>query len=94
MKPISEFIVKVDLAEKDLKQSVVDAFKAIDEAKVKFIDIYNSARVEMETDVAQREQCLRDTIGKAVEALNDDKDTEKKSEEEPDSEKMPDAPKL
>ena len=46
------------------------AFRAIDEAKVTFIEVYNAARVTMETDVAQREQTLRNTVAAAVEALN------------------------
>jgi len=70
MKPISDFLVEMDRAEKKLKQAVLDAFKTIDEAKAEFIGAYNSARVAMETDVAQREQCLRETVARAVEALN------------------------
>ena len=72
MKPISEFVVQMDAAESELKKTVLAAFKSIDEAKAVFIDSYNTARVAMETDVAQREQSLRDTVAKAVEALNGD----------------------
>lgn len=72
MKPIAEFVVQMDAAEKALKATVLSAFKAIDEAKVTFIEVYNAARVAMETDVAQREQTLRNTVAAAVEALNGD----------------------
>ena len=72
MKPISEFIVTVDAAETELKKAVVAAFKAIDEAKVHFIEVYNAARVTMEAEVASREQGLRETVARAVEALNGD----------------------
>ena len=70
MKPIAEFVVQMDAAEKALKATVLAAFRAIDEAKVTFIEVYNAARVTMETDVAQREQTLRNTVAAAVEALN------------------------
>ncbi len=72
MKPIAEFVVQMDAAEKALKATVLAAFRAIDEAKVTFIEVYNAARVAMETDVAQREQALRVTVAAAVEALNGD----------------------
>lgn len=73
MRPISDFVVQMGAAESELKKTVLAAFKAIDEAKVKFIEVYNEARVAMETDVAAREQSLRDTVAKAVEALNGDR---------------------
>src|SRR5208282_912936 len=72
MKPISEFVVQMDVAETELKKTILSAFKAIDEAKVHFIEVYNEARLAMETDVAQREQSLRETVARAVEALNGD----------------------
>ena len=78
MKPISEFIVTIDAAESKFKKVVLEAFKSIDEGKVEFISTYNEARLAMEADVAQREQSLRDTVAKAVEALNGDAETEEK----------------
>ena len=76
MKPISEFVVTIDAAEGDLKKAILVAFKILDEAKVTFIEAYNTARVAMEADVASREQGLRETVAKAIEALNGDGDDE------------------
>jgi hypothetical protein len=77
MKPISDFLKEMDGAEKNLKQAVVAAFKMIDEAKAAFVSTYNAAQVAMETDVAQREQNLRMTVARAVEALNGDSEAAK-----------------
>ena len=72
MRPISDFVTQMDTAEKKLKQTVLEAFKAIDEAKVAFIETYNTAQIAMETEVASREQRLRETVAQAVDALNGD----------------------
>jgi Mg-chelatase subunit ChlI len=72
MKPISDFVKQMTEAEKALKQAILEGFKTIDEAKAKFIDTYNAAQTEMAAEVAQREQSLRATVAKAVEALNGD----------------------
>jgi len=72
MKPISDFVITVDAAEGVFKKAILEAFKTIDEAKVVFIGTYNEARVAMEAEVASREANLRETVAKAVEALNGD----------------------